>query len=159
MEGAEAPAIIPKSEKTTDLKVKVLKDAKDGKASNLLSDFLKSGENDDNKSQPSLLRDFKKSNQERVEQAPLSSDDLFSKFVQGVGQLGQIESSRDVKVLKSRQDDDDERNLVRDYRIKLMKGDTGDKGDKGEMGDKGLRGDPAARGEKGLFVSFFLNSI
>jgi hypothetical protein len=63
------------------------------------------------------------------------------------------------KVLKSRQDDDDERNLVRDYRIKLMKGDTGDKGDKGEMGDKGLRGDPAARGEKGLFVSFFFNSI
>jgi hypothetical protein len=145
------PAIIPKSDKTTDLKLKVLKDAKDGKASNLLSDFLKSNENDDNKPQPSLLRDFKKSNQERGEQVPLSSDDLFTKFVQGVGQLGQIETPRDVKVLKSRQDDDDERNLVRDYRIKLMKGDTGDKGDKGEMGDKGLRGDPAVRGEKGLF--------
>ena len=136
--------VTPKSEKVTGLKLKVLKD---GKPANVLSDFLKSNEAD---SKPTQLpfREHKKTNQER-EQAPLSSDDLFTKFVQGIGQLGHIETPRDVKVLKSRQDDDEEKNLIRDYRIKLMKGDTGDKGEKGEMGDKGFRGESAAKGEKG----------
>lgn len=141
--------ITPKSEKATDLKFKVLKDGKPG---NLLSDFLKNNE-DDVKTPPSAVRDYKKSNQER-DQVPLVSDDLFSKFVQSVGQLGQIETPRDLRVLKSKQEDDDEKNLIRDYRIKLMKGDTGDKGEKGDIGDKGFRGEPAAKGEKGKFCDF-----
>ena len=132
------------TEKTTDLKLKVMKDVK----SNLLSDFLKSNEDEEAKIAPPTPKVA-----HSREPSSLSSDELFSKFVHGVGKLGQVENNqRDLKVLKSKNEEENEdKNLIRDYRIKLLAGDRGEKGIKGEMGDKGLRGDPAARGEKGLY--------
>ena len=80
----------------------------------------------------------------------LSSDELFKKFVQGIEGLKDLKATKELLAKKEAVDQEaEDKNLIRDYRIKIMKGDAGDKGIKGENGDKGLKGEQSDKGEKG----------